>query len=581
MRNHDKSQILLATIILMMVTLGIGAVVLLFSRSVRETTHQQLDVEKAYSLANSGLQSAIYCVKKNPTNFDTVCAGNYSLGDGFFQLTLANTTLGSSTRADITSKGSVGKATRILQNSFILSTLPVVPCIGWTKAYGESNIDYINSVQQTSDGGYISVGETYSFNDSYYGDALVIKTDPQGNIAGGSCTPATCWVKTYGGPICDELYSVNQTLDGGYILGGYTWSNTSSLSVDGLLIKTDSRGNITGGNCTPATCWVKTYGTSALQDKLYIVKQTNDTGYILGGTTWNFGTTNGDFFVIKTDSRGNITGGNCTSATCWAKTYGGNSYDVVKSLQQTSDGGYILGGYTQSNADFLVIKTDSAGNYSWGKYYGGANTDYLESIHQITTDNGYILGGRSNSFTTLTNFFVVRTNSTGNVTWAKTYGNWTDYLFNLRPTSDGGYILGGGDTTYNAELLKIDSQGGVEWGKMYGGSNADYLNSVQQTSDGGYILAGATESFGQGHNGNSDAFLIKADSLGNITCCNGVATNMTTLATNITLIPGTNILDPNPWLFKQDVTTSVSVVSSNNITSVSWSACNATTVCPK
>jgi hypothetical protein len=168
-------------------------------------------------------------------------------------------------------------------------------------------------------------------------DIFLIKTYANGNII---------WAKTYGGTNSDEAYSVHQTSDGGYIVAGATYSFGAG-NYDIFLMKTDANGNV---------IWAKTYGGTST-DYAYSVQQTSDGGYIVAGYTASFGAGSGDIFLIKTDANGNVQ---------WAKTYGGIGWDLAYSVQQTSDGGYIVAGLTISfgagNYDIFLIKTDANGN---------------------------------------------------------------------------------------------------------------------------------------------------------------------------------------------------------------------------
>jgi len=208
--------------------------------------------------------------------------------------------------------------------------------ITFAKTYGGTSDDMARFVQQTSDGGYIVVGETNSFGEL---DIFLIKTDAKGNVQ---------WAKTYGGIGSEWASSVRQTADGGYIVAGTTTSFSAGES-DIFLIKTDAKGNIQ---------WAKTYG-GATDDRAFSVQQTSDGGYIVAGLTSSFGTGDWNIFLIKTDAKGNIQ---------WAKTYG--ETDTIDrgafSVQQTSDGGYILAGTTISfgagEHDIFLIKTNARGN---------------------------------------------------------------------------------------------------------------------------------------------------------------------------------------------------------------------------
>jgi hypothetical protein len=240
----------------------------------------------------------------------------------------------------------------------------------FAKSYGGAYEDDANSVQQTSDGGYIVAGYTESFGAG--GDIFLIKTDASGNVI---------WAKTYGGTGNEWPSSAQQTSDGGYIVAGYTESFGAG-SADAFLIKTDANGNI---------IWAKTYGGTD-DDWAYSIQQTSDGGYIVAGWTRSFGAGLYDFFLIKTDADGNLE---------WSKTYGGASDDRANSVQQTTDGGYIVAGRTSSfgagSVDAFLIKTDENGNIIWAKTYGGASDDRVNSVQQ-TSDGGYIVAGHTMSF---------------------------------------------------------------------------------------------------------------------------------------------------------------------------------------
>ena len=188
----------------------------------------------------------------------------------------------------------------------------------WTKTLGGTNREVGYSVQQTSDGGYIITGYTFSFG-AGESDLWLVKTDVGGNLI---------WDKTYGGNGIERGHSVQQTLDGGYIITGITSSFSAGLE-DGWLIKTDGNGD---------SLWTKTYG-GVDTDWLVSLDQTNDGGYVLAGETYSFGVNSGDAWLIKTNGNGD---------TLWTKTFGGIIDDLGEYVQQTSDGGYILVGASSS-----------------------------------------------------------------------------------------------------------------------------------------------------------------------------------------------------------------------------------------
>ena len=365
------------------------------------------------------------------------------------------------------------------------------------KTFGGSQEDHGYSVQQTTDNGFVIAGTTKSFGAGNF-DYYVIKTNANGD---------TLWTKTYGGLNTDYGYSIQQTSDGGYIIVGY--SNTFG-GLKGYLIKTNSVGGV---------LWSKTY--SGWSDETITVKQTIDGGYIIAGSTDNLGVGDQDMYVIKTDASGNIV---------WSKTYGGQDFDYANSVQQTSDGGYIIVGKTNSFSfsasyhDFYLVKTDANGNLLWSKVYGGADSEIGYGVQQ-TSDGGYILAGATDSFGSgiQDNSCLIKTDSVGNLVWTKMYGGTgNEEALAVQQTPDGGYVMVGFSWSFGAAnsdcyMIKTDANGDTLWCRAYEKPLFDALFSVQQTSDGGYIAGGRTYN-PIGLNVTYEFILIKTDANGSSGC---------------------------------------------------------------
>jgi len=251
----------------------------------------------------------------------------------------------------------------------------------------------------------------------------------------------------------------------------------------------------------PDTLWTRTYG-GAESDASYSVQQTTDDGYIIAGWTNSFGAGNSDVYLIKTDENGD---------TIWTKTYGGTEYDEVNEVQKTSDGGYIIAGGTYSfsagNCDVYLIKTDADGDTVWTKTYGGIHGDYAYSVRQ-TSDGGYIIiGGTHPTGLEMGDVYLIKTDMNGDTIWTKIYEHdGYDYAYSVQQTSDNGYIFVCNLNYVDINLTRTDENGDTIWTKIYGGADRDFAYSVQHTTDGGYIVAGYTFSFGVG---NNDVYLIK------------------------------------------------------------------------
>ena len=369
-------------------------------------------------------------------------------------------------------------------------------------------------IQQTLDGGFISTGYISNFGGGQ-DDFYLVKTDANGVVA---------WTKSYGDTSADDANYVLQTADSGYAITGPSFSYGGQTV---LLIKTNATGTV---------AWAKTYGTGdgSSDAQSSSMKQTADGGYIITGYISNYGAGDDDYYLLKTDASGNIQ---------WTKTYGGGGGDDASCVAITNDGGYIICGTTTSFGDtsggnIYVVKTDANGNLLWSKDYGSNDgMDMANSIQQ-TADSGYIIAGVTmgtafGEFATL-----IKTDKTGAITWTKAYGtndaSSDASASSVQQTADGGYVFTGYISNFGAGsddyyLVKTNASGDTVFTKTYGSSAADDADFVVQTSDGGYAVAGNTFGFAVG---GQHLYVVKTDSMGNTNCHQG--NTATTVNSNIT-----------------------------------------------
>lgn len=334
--------------------------------------------------------------------------------------------------------------------------------------------------------------------------------------------PQIEWQNTIGGNSQDYLYSMAKSADGGYLLGGTSYSDSSGDKSENSLgdfdywvVKINSLGEIE---------WENTIGGNKAET-LWSVAQTSDGGFILGGTSESDVSGDktdpaaaSDYWVVKLDIFGNIE---------WQKTIGGDYSDNIFAIKQTSDGGYILGGSSNSNIsgdktedskgifDFWIVKLSTTGTVEWDKTVGGDDFDIAQTIIQ-SSDGGYVVGGYSESGISgdksenpigFTDYWVFKLSATGELEWENTIGG-TGYesIYSIIETAEGGYILAGpsdsnisGDKTEDSQgtdywIVKLNSAGQVEWDNTYGGEEADSLYSIEATGENTFYLLGSSNS---------------------------------------------------------------------------------------
>ena len=412
----------------------------------------------------------------------------------------------------------------------------------WDRRFGGDVDDELTVIRPTRDGGYVLGGYTSSgaVGDKTEGsrggpDYWIVKVDSNGDKQ---------WDRRFGGGGIDMPSGLEQTQDGGYILGGYSTSGAGFDKTEGSrggydywIVKLDASG---------LKQWDRRFGGSFV-DALQCLQQTADGGYILGGFS-NSGRDGDktedsrgewDYWIVKVDASG---------AKQWDKRFWGDSNDRMIDVRQTADGGHILGGYSMSGIvgdkteatwgqhDYWIVRVDSHGTKLWDRRFGGEHNDELKSL-ETTVDGGFLLGGSSQSDIGGDktengrgdlDYWIVKVAANGAKQWDKRYGGvGADYLTSLRKAGDGGYLLGGysrsgigGDKTENGRgdwdywIVKVDAQGAKRWDRRFGGSQSDQCASGQPVADGGYILGGLSFSEANGDKteasrGGKDYWIVK------------------------------------------------------------------------
>ncbi|MXN91130.1 T9SS type A sorting domain-containing protein [Flavobacterium sp. Sd200] len=415
--------------------------------------------------------------------------------------------------------------------AFLCLTVAYSQDILWERSYGGKQAEYLLDAQPTADYGFILAGSSLSGKngnktDDNAGDLdyWIWKMDEKGDFE---------WQKSLGGSGPDLLYSIRNTRDGGFILAG-----TSESPAD-LQKKDSCRGRedfwIVKLNAKGGEEWQKTLGGGG-QDIVKSIAPTADGGYIIGGTSSSpishillkngndpYGKKENsrgglDFWIVKLDDKGTVK---------WQRTLGGKYSDVLESIEPTSDGGYIVGGYSNSPAsqdkseqgygagDYWILKLDKDGATEWQRVFGGEEDDHLYVVSELK-GGGYIVGGNSASSTTGnknkankkgTDYWILRLDEKGEVLWQETYNTGkVDLLTSLVENSDGTFLIGGyaqtevmGTTKKDKKdindyvAIKIAHDGEELWRRTIGSNGEDKLKKLIETRDGGYLLAGTSK----------------------------------------------------------------------------------------
>jgi len=299
----------------------------------------------------------------------------------------------------------------------------------WEKSYAIPGkiITSTESLQQTQDGGYIITGQSQAPTEYW-----ILKLRDDGSVQ---------WFVKFGGSVFDQPLSITETSDGGFIVAGITYINQVTGDIDIWVVKLRGDGSIE---------WNNTYGSVGGETFGASIKETSGEGYILATSSNLLGAGSWDAWILKLNPDGSI---------AWQNAYGGTATDTAYSVQETSDGGYIISGTktVASSLDAWILKLSGSGTISWSKTYGGTGTERAYSARE-TPDGGYIIVATTDSFGAGDDdIWVIKVDSSGNLLWDKTYGTaQEEQAFSIDETADGGFAVAG------TWALKTDTQGDID-----------------------------------------------------------------------------------------------------------------------
>ncbi|MDX1911542.1 MAG: T9SS type A sorting domain-containing protein [Saprospiraceae bacterium] len=405
------------------------------------------------------------------------------------------------------------------------------PLVQWQKCLGGSLFEFPYSIQTTPDKGYIICGAAYSNNGDVIGsygggDFWVVKLDSNGVLQ---------WQKPLGGSATETANDIQIASDGGYIIAGVTTSSNGLVTDfhgerDFWVVKLNSQGDLD---------WQKALGGSNDEDATSVT-ETNDGGFLVAGHTFSkdgnaqsTGFELFDIWVVKLDNTGNL---------LWEKRYGGNSEETACCIRKAKSGGYFLAGGTFSNdgnvsgnhgnEDFWVLKLNDEGNIIWQQTMGGAGVEAVQSLF-ATTDGGCVVIGTSGSINSgqvighhgMFDAWVVKLSSNGEIEWQKPFGGSnSDYGSSIIETSGSGYVFMGNtlstngdavghDGSFDVWIVRIDSVGTLLWQQNYGGSDFEGSGGIVQPEDQSFVFCADTRSndgdVSGNHSNNEDFWIVK------------------------------------------------------------------------
>ncbi len=357
----------------------------------------------------------------------------------------------------------------------------------WERTLGGKDHDKIDSIQQTIDGGFIGAGSTNS-KGAGASDAWIFKLNADGELL---------WERTFGGELDDSAKHIQQTTDGGFIVSGRTESKETDGPV-GWILKLASDGKLS---------WERTFKGKG-SGNLYVIQQTADSGFVVAGSTFSESESKTDAWVLKLSVDG---------SPLWERIFEGGQNGGAYSVQQTTDSGFIVTGSTgvkeTGGEDVWVMKFSPNGERLWDRIFGGDADDSATSIQQ-TTDGGFILAGSTESKGVgASDAWLLKLSADGKLLWDRTFGRaQDDYATAIKQTTDGGFVVVGFHHSqeprddFDIWVLRLSADGKFLWDRSLGGSLFDSSSSIQQTTDGGYVVGGTTSSE---RNGNFNAFVAK------------------------------------------------------------------------
>ncbi len=385
----------------------------------------------------------------------------------------------------------------------LFSLLLCFPFLTWAqtknfqKSFGNDGEERFYSVATTTDSGFVLLGITSGFANRK--KAYVVRLDS---------TSRLLWSKTYGSAGLDVGRSMAPTKDGGFVIVGTTTS-IGAGKKDVWLLKIDHEGEVE---------WSHAYG-GVENDYGFSVKQTLDGGYIIGGETNSFGTVGSDIYLLKTDEKGNLQ---------WSKALGGKDAEYIYEVIETFDG-FVFASETNTYGsgewDIMLTKVDKKGELQWSQVYGGNKVEFGYDLIQ-TKDGGFVLVGSTYSFGVGgMDIYFLRTDKKGKLVVARTFGGGSnDQAHTVHQMPDEGFIIGGFSASYgnqlNAEdayLIRLNKKNNLKWSKVFGGTFGDYALDMQTGLHGEILMVGETKSF----NGrdDSDAYLIRTEDDSKLKTC--------------------------------------------------------------